>query len=193
MIWVPWIFPEFTNPHPHKGSPANWNCQFAVATKTSEPRPSGHQSTGRMYFALNGGRRAGASGYFQVVEVLQVEPELGIGVEVARQAQGSIGANATALVHNFTNPGGGNTKFQRQLVDGEAERLHEILPENFAGVDRRQERLSHDALFLMIICDFHFVGVATTPDKADSPLVVDSNRVLPFPVASQRLQLISRR
>ena len=55
-------------------------------------------------------------------------------------------------------------------------------------------RLSHffAAPFLVIINDFHVVAVAVTPDKTDSPLLVDPNRVLPFPVASQRFQLIPR-
>jgi hypothetical protein len=35
--------------------------------------------------------------------------------------------------------------------------------------------------------------MALTPDKTDSPLIIDPNRVLPFPIASQCFQLISRR
>lgn len=45
----------------------------------------------------------------------------------------------------------------------------------------------------MIVDDFHMVAMAVTPDKTDSPLIIDPNRVLPFPVASQCFQLISRR
>ena len=45
----------------------------------------------------------------------------------------------------------------------------------------------------MIVDDFHIVAMALTPDKTDSPLIIDSNRVLPFPIASQCFQLISRR
>jgi hypothetical protein len=35
--------------------------------------------------------------------------------------------------------------------------------------------------------------MALTPDKTDSPLIIDPNRVLPLPIASQWFQLISRR
>ena len=45
----------------------------------------------------------------------------------------------------------------------------------------------------MIIDDFHFVTIAVAPNKTDSPLIVDANRVLPFTIASQCFQLISRR
>jgi len=34
--------------------------------------------------------------------------------------------------------------------------------------------------------------MALTPDKTDSPLIIDPNRVLPFPIASQCFQLIPR-
>jgi hypothetical protein len=49
--------------------------------------------------------------------------------------------------------------------------------------------LEHLGLFfpLMIIDDFHIVAMALTPDKTDSPLIIDPNRVLPFPIASQVL------
>jgi hypothetical protein len=35
--------------------------------------------------------------------------------------------------------------------------------------------------------------MALTPDKTDSPLIIDPNRVLPFPIVSQCFQLIFRR
>ena len=46
---------------------------------------------------------------------------------------------------------------------------------------------------LVIIHDFYIVGIATTPDKADTPLVVDANAMLPFPIASQYFQMIAGR
>jgi len=45
----------------------------------------------------------------------------------------------------------------------------------------------------VIIDDFDIVAMALTPDKTDSPLIIDPNRVPPFPIASQCFQLISRR
>src|SRR5216683_2087154 len=46
---------------------------------------------------------------------------------------------------------------------------------------------------LMIIGNFHIEGMAITPHEADSPLVVDANRVLPFAITSQRFQMIAGR
>jgi hypothetical protein len=45
----------------------------------------------------------------------------------------------------------------------------------------------------VIVDDFHIVAMAVTPDKTDSPLIIDPNGVLPFPIAPQCFQLISRR
>jgi hypothetical protein len=45
----------------------------------------------------------------------------------------------------------------------------------------------------MIIDDFHIVAMAVTPNKTDSPLVIDPNRVLSFPITSQCFPLISGR
>ncbi len=44
----------------------------------------------------------------------------------------------------------------------------------------------------MIIDDFDLLGSAVSPDKADSPLVVDANDVLSNPVSLQQFETISR-
>jgi hypothetical protein len=45
----------------------------------------------------------------------------------------------------------------------------------------------------MVIHDFDAFGPATRPPKADSPLVVDADAVLPLPVTLQGLQSVTRR
>ncbi len=37
----------------------------------------------------------------------------------------------------------------------------------------------------MIIYDLHVIGVPLKPDKTEAPLIVDSNKVLPLPVATE--------
>ena len=44
----------------------------------------------------------------------------------------------------------------------------------------------------MVIDNLHIVGIPVAPDKADAPLIVDANTVLPFSVAFKRFQVISR-
>lgn len=44
----------------------------------------------------------------------------------------------------------------------------------------------------MVINDFNVVGVAVPPVKADAPLVIDANTVLPRPVAFELLEAVAR-
>lgn len=45
----------------------------------------------------------------------------------------------------------------------------------------------------MIIDDLYIKGVAASPDKADTPLLVDADTVLAFSFAVQSLQVVRRR
>lgn len=45
----------------------------------------------------------------------------------------------------------------------------------------------------MIIHNFDIVHIAALPSKANSPLIIDTDAVLPLPVVFQRFQLIARR
>jgi len=45
----------------------------------------------------------------------------------------------------------------------------------------------------MIIYDLNIVSIAIAPHKADTPLIVDANTVLPVSVAFERFQSITRK
>jgi hypothetical protein len=45
----------------------------------------------------------------------------------------------------------------------------------------------------MIVNDLHVIGISVEPNKTQTPLIVDPNTVLPFPVAAQCFQTISGR
>ena len=45
----------------------------------------------------------------------------------------------------------------------------------------------------MIIYYFNFVRISIHPFETDSPLLVDADAVLPFPIPLQHLQPVSRR
>jgi len=57
-------------------------------------------------------------------------------------------------------------------------------------VNRRNLLISHVFVLLMIIHDLNVERIAFRPSEADSPLVVDSNAVLPLPAPRQFLQAI---
>ena len=43
----------------------------------------------------------------------------------------------------------------------------------------------------MVIHEFDIMSISTTPDEADSPLVIDPDAMLPLPISFQRLQAVS--
>jgi hypothetical protein len=45
----------------------------------------------------------------------------------------------------------------------------------------------------MIVCYFNFVGVPASPEKADTPLIVDPDAILSFAITLQSLQSVARR
>ena len=75
---------------------------------------------------------------------LRVEPEARRGAEIARQPQGSIGADLTPAAHNIVDPVRRHLDLPRELVAAEAERLHELLEKNLSG--RRPD--AHDLTLL---------------------------------------------
>ena len=70
-----------------------------------------------MYLAFYAGSDPGAFGYFQIVKVLQIKPEFGVGVEVSGQAQSRIRRNPAALIDDFADASSWHVKVERQLVD----------------------------------------------------------------------------
>jgi hypothetical protein len=44
----------------------------------------------------------------------------------------------------------------------------------------------------VVIHDFNLMCAILSPNKADAPLVIDADAVLPFAVALQRLKLVAR-
>src|SRR5208282_2833703 len=69
-----------------------------------------------MDMALDLGERSGTPGNFEIVEVLQVQPEFRVSFEITSQAQSRVRCDAAALVHNFTNACRGYVQFQSQFV-----------------------------------------------------------------------------
>jgi hypothetical protein len=46
---------------------------------------------------------------------------------------------------------------------------------------------------LVVVHDLDVVGISVTPHETKTPLVVDPDTVLPFPIAAQRFQTVPRR
>ena len=71
----------------------------------------------------------------QVVACLQVKPELRRGIEIPRQPQCGVRRDASLFANNIVDARRGNAQRNRQCVCGQAQRHHEFLAEDFAGVN----------------------------------------------------------
>jgi hypothetical protein len=72
--------------------------------------------------------------------------------------------------------------------------FQEIFAQDFPRMHRIQSRVFHAMLFqLVVIHDFNIPSVAVMPLKAYPPLVVDTDAVLPGPVAMQLFQPVGWR
>src|SRR5450756_821417 len=76
-------------------------------------------------------------GQKQFVVLLNIHPEIGARAEVARQTQCCIGGDPAMLVDDLADAGDRYVQFQSEAVDRNSQRLHELLAEHFAWVNRR--------------------------------------------------------
>ncbi len=77
----------------------------------------------------------------KVVRRLQVHPQLGSRPKVARQPETGVGGQAPALVDDVTDARDRDTQLSRKTIDTETQGRHEILLQDLARVDRRQNFL----------------------------------------------------
>jgi hypothetical protein len=139
--------------------------------------------------------RSGSPDFFEIEKILQIQPELSVGLEVPGQAQGGVRRDAAPLMHDLPNTGGGDMQLKREFIDRQSMRLHEIFPKNLARMHGRLQLfgLLHGRLLVVIIHDFHVKSIATAPDKTDTPLIVDANRILAGSTASLCFQPVAGR
>jgi hypothetical protein len=123
----------------------------------------------------------------QVVGQLHAEPIAGRLAEVGAEMEVGFRGDAAPLVDDFVDTLVREPGIFREAVGGDPHRPKKLFPQEFAGMD--VEVLFHS---LVIIRDFHIVGVLAIPAEADSILVIDSDAVLTRPVAFERFQVISR-
>ena len=81
---------------------------------------------------------------FQLEALLQVDPDIRRGAEIATKAQGRIGGDAALLVGDIVHACWRHTDRTGERVAGQLQRKHEFLAQNLARVNRRQEFGGHD-------------------------------------------------
>lgn len=113
---------------------------------------------------------------FQVVGILQVQPALCIAAEIAGKPQGGVGTDAPLFTHDVVDARCGYMQGDRQGIGRHTQRNQILFTQNFAGV-YGSHLVIHDGS-LMVIDNFHIVGMAVFKTEANPPLVVDADAEL---------------
>lgn len=126
----------------------------------------------------------------KIVVRLQIDPELRRGLEVPAKPQRGVGSDAALTATDFLDPVARHTQgpgeFPRcQLVLG-----HEVVPEDFPGMDRARLVTTHGNTLSVVIGNFNVEGVTVFPDEANAPLLIDTNAVLSFAVTPQSFKIV---
>lgn len=124
----------------------------------------------------------------QVVKALQVEPELRAGAEEVGKPQSGIPGNGASAMQDLGDAVGRNLEPPRQFGSAHPQFSH-LCGQVFARMNRHH---CHEVL-LMVINDLHvgWPGRVLRPLKADPPLLIDADTVLPLAIAFQRFQSIA--
>ena len=134
----------------------------------------------------------GLTGIFQVKIRLKTKPESVRHSEELGQPQGRIGGNSPLPLHNLIDPSRRNMNVFRQSILAQFHGFQKLFKKNFSWMDWRI--IPHSSSpFLMIVHNFHFIGVCFFPKETDAVLVIDADAPLSFSGPLQRLQTIPRR
>ncbi len=122
----------------------------------------------------------GILGNFEVKIHLQAQPERGGISEIYRQPQGGVSRDAAFAMDNFIDSTGGNAQSAPKVILANLHGFEELFEENLTGMYRFD---FFHVLSLVIIYNLDIAGMAIHPFKADPPLLIDSEAVLPLSLA----------
>lgn len=140
---------------------------------------------------MNCGQALGL-GFFDFLGIvigLEAEPETGTGAEKPRQPDGSVSGDGPLTITYGGDSRLRNPDFLCQAILAYSQRNKEFFSKNFAGVDIG--KFFH-GVTSMVVAYFYTAGRPFVPDKADSPLVIDSEAPLSVAVTGELFQPVLR-
>ena len=123
-------------------------------------------------------------GTIKLVSHLQVHPESRGRTKVAGETHCSVRRDSPLPMNDFIDTTRRNTDSDGKLVLRNSEALNEVLHEDFARVNRSDFSGSQRSQPLLD---------QRRPPEADTPLIIDSNTVLPRTITAQTLEPVARR
>lgn len=126
----------------------------------------------------------------EVVSRLEIEPEHLGGPEEPRQTEGGVGRDRSFPMNDLVDSPWSDAHVLGQSILTQAHRDHELLEENFAGMNG--SKLAIHAVSSVVIDNLDLVRAGLAPGEADTPPVIDSDAPLPFPITREFLEPICR-
>lgn len=129
--------------------------------------------------------RLGFFDFLGIVIGLEAEPETGTSAEKPRQPDGSVSGNGPLAIANGGDSRFRDSDFLCQAILAYSHRNQEFFPKDFTGMDIG--KFFH-GVTPMVVAYFYTAGRTFVPDKADSPLVIDSDAPLSVAVTEELFQ-----
>ena len=169
--------------HTHVNVDSQWHGK-GLRRKTSS---SGGQGFDKGHFCPKG-----FPGVFQVIIRLKSEPESFRCSKESGQPQRRIGGDGPLPLHDLVYSPRRNVNVFRQSVLAHIHGFQKLFQKNFTGMNRWV--ISHfSSPFLVIVDNFHVMGIRIFPKKADAIFVVNPNAPLSFSGTLQGFQTVPRR
>ena len=118
---------------------------------------------------------------------LQAKEEARREAEIPGQPQIGIRRDRSLAEHDLVDPARRDAHGDGERGLAKAQRAEEVFQQISPGVGLGSHSTS------VIIDDLDIGWTSFPPNKADLPLVIDANRILPRPLALQRFKAIARR
>lgn len=114
--------------------------------------------------------------YFQIIVGLEVEPQPARGAKIAAETQGRTGTDRALAMHDFIDPAGGQRSCLSPACAGRYASARGTLPVGFHRDVWARSLFSPLCCTSTVIIRYRdIVRIAIAPDKADAPLVIDSD------------------
>ena len=152
-----------------------------------------------------------ALGHLKVVPGLEAQPPSGVAAEVPGEAQGRVGGDRALAGGDREQAVVGHVQRTGQMPGGQRKRLHEVLQQDLARMDRRHPgrtrsidirevdqpglqllaRDGHPFLHSVVVTEPDIVAVPILPAEANAPLPADPDRPLALPVSAQPFEAMA--
>lgn len=124
----------------------------------------------------------------KLIARLQIQPELSFHPKKPTETKRRICCDRSLPVNNLTYTALGNADVFSEAILGDAHRVKKLLQEDLSRMNGGEISLTHDLHLRMVIDNFYIKSITVAPNKANTPLIIDSYAVLACSFSFQLLK-----